>query len=378
MVQQQRVVDEFFELVKTDSETKHERAICDLLAKKFTELGLSVFEDDTAAKTGHGAGNLFASWAATEGMEGVAPFLFTGHMDTVAPGNGIQPRIDQDGYIRSDGTTILGSDDKAGLAAMFEAIRVINERKLPHGRIQFVITSGEESGLVGARAMDPKQLDAAYGFALDSDGKIGMICTAGPTQTKLRITVKGKSAHAGVNPQDGISAITVAARAISRMPLGRIDHETTANIGRFEGGGETNVVAEHVVITAEARSLVNEKMQAQIAKMREAFESAASEYGAGFDFQENYLYPAYKFDDAAPVVRVAADAFESLGIEWSTFDSGGGSDANMFNGMGVPTVNLAIGYEHIHTPKEQIRVQDIVDTARVIVAIVEQSSKVKA
>lgn len=377
MVQQQRLIDEFFELVKTDSETKHERAICDLLKQKFSQLGLQVYEDDTAAKTGHGAGNLFATWPATEGMEDVAPFLFTGHMDTVAPGNGIKPRIDEDGFIRSDGTTILGSDDKAGLAAMLEAIRIVNETKQPHGRVQFVITAGEESGLVGARAMDPKLLDARYGFALDSDGKIGMICTAGPTQTKLRITVTGKSAHAGVNPQDGISAITVAAKAISRMPLGRIDHETTANIGRFEGGGETNVVAEQVVITAEARSLVNEKMKTQVAKMREAFGSATKEFGATFDFQENYLYPAYKFSDDAPVVRIAADAFESLGIEWSTFDSGGGSDANMFNGMGVPTVNLAIGYELIHTPKEQIRVADLVDTARMVVAIIGQSVKVR-
>jgi len=378
MVDQQRLIDEFFELVRTDSETKRERAICDLLIKKFSALGLAVEEDDTAAKTGHGAGNLFATWAATEGMEEVAPFLFTGHMDTVAPGQGIQPRVDADGFIRSDGTTILGSDDKAGLAAMLEAIRVVNERKLPHGKIQFVITAGEESGLVGARAMDPKRLDAKYGFALDSDGNIGAICTAGPTQTKMRITVTGKAAHAGVNPEDGISAISVAAKAISRMPLGRIDRETTANIGRFEGGGETNVVADRVVITAEARSLVNDKMKAQVAKMRDAFASATQEFGGSFEFEENFLYPAYKFDDDAPVVRVAADAFESLGIPWSTFESGGGSDANMFNGMGVPTVNLAIGYEHIHTTKEQIRVSDLVDAARMVVAIVEQSTKVKA
>lgn len=378
MVEQERLMKEFFELVTTDSETKQERAMCDLLIRKFTELGLTVFEDDTAAGTGHGAGNLFATWEATEGMENVAPFLFTGHMDTVAPGNGIRPRLDDDGYIRSDGTTILGSDDKAGLAAMLEAIRIVNERKLPHGRIQFVITAGEESGLVGARAMDPKHLDAKYGYALDSDGKIGMICTAGPTQTKLQITVKGKSAHAGVNPEDGISAITVAAKAISRMPLGRIDRETTANIGRFEGGGATNVVTEQVVITAEARSLVQEKMEKQVEKMREAFQSATTEYGAAFEFEAALLYPAYRIENSAPVVRVAADAFESLGFEWSTFESGGGSDANMFNGIGVPTVNLAIGYEHIHTTKEQIRLQDLVDTARFVVAIVEKSVQIQA
>jgi tripeptide aminopeptidase len=377
MIQQQRLIDEFFELVQTDSETKHERQICDLLTKKFTELGMKVSEDDSAARTGHGAGNLIALWEATPGMENVPTMLFTCHMDTVAPGNGIKPRIDDDGFIRSDGTTILGSDDKAGLAALFEGVRVVNEQGKPHGRIQFVITSGEESGLVGARALDASLLDAKYGYALDSDGTIGMICVAGPCQTKMRITVTGRAAHAGVNPEAGVSAITVAAKAVARMPLGRIDEETTANIGRFEGGGETNVVADKVVITAEARSLVQEKMEKQVAKMREAFESAAKEYGASVDFQENFLYPAYKFDDSAPVVRVAMDAFKALGIEPGTFKSGGGSDANMFNGMGVPTVNLAIGYENIHTTKEQIRLQDLLDTARVVVAIVEQSVNVK-
>jgi tripeptide aminopeptidase len=231
--------------------------------------------------------------------------------------------------------------------------------------------------LVGARALDAKLLEAKYGYALDSDGTIGMICVAGPCQTKMRITVTGRAAHAGVNPEAGVSAITVAAKAVARMPLGRIDEETTANIGRFEGGGETNVVADKVVITAEARSLVQEKMEKQVAKMREAFDSAAKEYGASVEFQENFLYPAYKFDDSAPVVRVAMDAFKALGVEPGTFKSGGGSDANMFNGLGVPTVNLAIGYENIHTTKEQIRLQDLIDTARVVVAIVEQSVNVK-
>ncbi|WP_199622970.1 M20/M25/M40 family metallo-hydrolase [Paenibacillus alkalitolerans] len=379
MVQQQRLIDEFFELVRTDSETKHERQICDLLIRKFTELGLTVFEDDTAARTGHGAGNLFAAWAATSGMEDVAPVLFTCHMDTVAPGKGIQPRVDDDGYIRSDGTTILGSDDKAGIAALLEAIHVVNEKGVPHGHIQFVITSGEESGLVGARAMDGKLLDAKYGYALDSDGKIGMICVAGPCQRRMIYTVTGKAAHAGVNPEDGVSAITVAAKAIARMPLGRVDRQTTANIGRFQGGGDTtNIVVDKVEIFAEARSLVQEKMERQAATMMEAFESVCAEYGAKVDYKEVFFYPAYRFDETAPVVQVAMDAFASLGIETGMFDSGGGSDANIFNGLGVPTVNLAIGYEHIHTTKEQIRVQDLVDAARVVVAIIEESVKVKS
>lgn len=226
-------------------------------------------------------------------------------MDTVTPGNGIKPQLDADGYIRSDGTTILGSDDKAGIAAMLEAIRVIQEQKLSHGQVQFVITVGEEAGLYGARAMDPARLEAVFGYALDSNGKIGDIAVAAPTQAKITMQVIGKSAHAGVNPEDGISAIQVAAKAISRMSLGRIDKETTANIGRFEGGGATNIVCDHVRLDAEARSIVQDKLDRQIESMKQALESAAKDYGAESVFESEIIYPAFNFSDGDQVVEVA-------------------------------------------------------------------------
>ena len=252
MVQRERLIKEFMELVQIDSETKHEQQISLELKKRFAALGLKLEEDEAAAGTGHGANNLFATLEATAGVD--APVIFfTSHMDTVTPGRGIKPQLDADGYLRSDGTTILGSDDKAGLASMLEAIRVVQENGLPHGEIQFVITVGEESGLAGARALDRSKLRAAYGYALDSNGPIGGIAVAAPSQSKIFIHVNGRSAHAGVNPEDGISAIQVASKAIARMPLGRIDEETTANIGRFEGGGATNVVCDYVHLIAEAR-----------------------------------------------------------------------------------------------------------------------------
>lgn len=179
-------------------------------------------------------------------------------MDTVVPGNGIKPSI-EDGYIKSDGTTILGADDKAGLAAMLEAITVLKEENIAHGKIEFIITVGEESGLVGAKALDSSLVTAKFGYALDSDGKVGDIIVAAPTQAKVNATIYGKTAHAGVAPERGVSAITIASRAISKMPLGRIDEETTANIGRFEGGTQTNIVCDRVDILAEARSLIPEK-----------------------------------------------------------------------------------------------------------------------
>lgn len=374
MIKKDRLVQEFMELVQVDSETKHEAEISKVLKEKFSSLGLTITEDDAAAKTGHGANNLFAMLERSNGGNADAPTIFfTSHMDTVTPGNGIKPQLDADGYIRSDGTTILGADDKAGLAAMFEAIRVLKEQGIPHGRIQFVITVGEESGLLGARALDASKLEAKFGYALDSNGAIGDIAVAAPTQAKVTIKLYGRSAHAGVNPEDGISAIQIAAKAIARMPLGRIDSETTANIGKFEGGGATNIVCDFVLLDAEARSLVQPKLDAQLAAMKEAVESAAQEYGGRAEFESDIIYPAYQYQDGDAVVELAKKAIVAIGATPKTFHSGGGSDANIFNGLGVPTVNLAVGYEYIHTTKEQIKVDDLVKTAELVVEIMKQA-----
>jgi tripeptide aminopeptidase len=375
MVKRDRLLGHFMELVQIDSETKHEQEISKVLKKQFGELGLEVTEDDTASKTGHGSGNLFAWLPAAPGFENVPGLLFTSHMDTVSPGKGIKPRLDPDGYIRSDGTTILGSDDKAGLAAIFEALRVLRENRLPHGSIQVVITAGEESGLIGSRAMDGSRLRAKYGFALDSNGEVGGIAVAAPTNSRQYITIIGKAAHAGVNPEDGISAIQVASKAVARMKLGRIDHETTANIGRFEGGGEVNIVVDKVKIYAEARSRDPRKMEQVVETMREAAESAAREHGAAVEFENHVIYPAYRFQDGDEVLEIAKAAIRAVGLEPYQFESGGGSDANMFNGNGVPTLNLSVGYEDIHTTSERIKADDIVKVTELVLAIVAETVK---
>ncbi|RUS48094.1 M20/M25/M40 family metallo-hydrolase [Cohnella sp. AR92] len=373
MVQRERLIAEFMELVQVDSETRFEQEISKVLFKKFSELGLEVTEDDAAQRTGHGAGNLFAWLPATPGRENAPTLLFTSHMDTVVPGKGIKPRLDEDGYIRSDGTTILGSDDKAGIAAMLEALRLIDEQGIEHGPVQFVITVGEESGLIGALAIDASKLRGQYGFALDSSGVIGDIAIAAPTQAKIKMTVRGRSAHAGVNPEDGISAIEVASRAVARMPLGRIDKETTANIGRIEGGGPTNVVCDLVTLDAEARSISQEKLDRQLAAMKEALESAASELGAEAEFHSRIAYPSFGFQEDDEVVQIAKAAIASVGLTPRPFVTGGGSDANVFNGKGVPTVNLAVGYKDIHTTKERIKADDLVKVAELVLAIVRES-----
>ncbi|MFC4777486.1 M20/M25/M40 family metallo-hydrolase [Paenibacillus sp. GCM10023252] len=377
MVQKERLIQEFMELVRVDSETKHEQEISKVLRAKFEALGLEVTEDNAAETTGHGAGNLFA-WLPASGVPNAPIIFFTSHMDTVTPGRGIKPQLDSDGYIRSDGTTILGADDKAGLAAMLESIRLLKELNLPHGGVQFVITVGEESGLHGARHLDASKLRAKFGYAIDSNGSVGDIAVAAPTQAKVTIKMYGRSAHAGVNPEDGISAIQVAAKAIARMPLGRIDEETTANIGRFEGGGATNIVCDYVQLQAEARSIVQDKLDRQVQAMRDAVESAAKEYGARGEVECEVIYPAYQYSDGDPVVELAKSAITAIGRTPRTFHSGGGSDANIFNGLGLPTVNLAVGYEHIHTTKEQIKADDLVKTTELVTQLIKQAAGLNA
>lgn len=371
-VKQERLINEFLELVQIDSETKHEAEISRVLTDKFTKLGLDVVEDHSKETTGHGAGNLICTLKGSK--QSADPIYFTSHMDTVVPGKGIKP-VKKDGYISSDGSTILGADDKAGIAAMLEAIRFLKENDVEHGDIQFIITVGEESGLVGAKALDASLIHAKYGYALDSNGKVGEIVVAAPTQAKLWTVMKGKTAHAGLAPEKGVSAITLAAKAIANMPLGRIDEETTANIGRFEGGKQTNIVADHVEILAEARSLDADKLDKQVQQMKEAFEHTAEAYGGSAEVTVKLMYPGYKQKTDDNLVKVAEKAVKAIGRKSKLVTSGGGSDANIISGHGIPTVNLAVGYEEIHTTNERMPVEELVKITELVTKIIKEVSE---
>lgn len=371
MINKQRLVDEFLKLVQIDSETGEEREIANALKEIFIDLGLDVIEDDSQEQTGYGAGNLICMLPANTKAK---PIYFTSHMDTVVPGKGVKPQFEGD-YITSDKTTILGADDKAGLAVMIEAIRCLKENDLPHGQIQFVITVGEESGLVGAKALDPNMIHADFGYALDSDGPVGDIVIAAPTQVKLIAKVNGVTAHAGVEPEKGVSAITIASKAISKMPLGRIDKETTANIGRFEGGDKTNIVCDYAEVLAEARSLVPEKVHAQVEKMKQAFTDAANELGGIVDVETTLMYSGFKQSAKDEVVQIAEKAVQAIGRKSALKQSGGGSDANIIAGFGIPTVNLAVGYENIHTTNERMPQTELVKLTELVLEIIDQVTK---
>ena len=374
MINQSRLVDTFLELVQIDSETGHESVIQPILKTKLKQLGLNVIEDQASQHDGLGANNLICTLPSNITNRDVDKIYFTSHMDTVVPGVNIQPEIKEDGYIYSDGTTVLGADDKAGLAAIIEMIRHIQEHNILQGQIQFIITVGEESGLLGAKALDDSLLDADYGFAVDASVDVGTTVTGAPTQMLLEAIIKGKTAHAST-PNKGVSAINIAAKAISKMTLGQIDNVTTANIGKFHGGSATNIVADEVVLEAEARSHSDTMIKQQIHHMKETFESTAKALGGAAEVNVVKSYPGFKIPDDALVTQIAVNSAHALGLSGDTVISGGGSDGSIINMLGIPTVILGVGYEAIHTTSERISVTALCQLTEQLIKIVENVAK---
>ncbi|WP_251942917.1 M20/M25/M40 family metallo-hydrolase [Staphylococcus sp. Marseille-Q5304] len=370
MVNKERIIHTFLELVQIDSETGKEQEIQPILKSKFQSLGLNVVEDNANEDPRLGANNLICTLASNINKNDIDKIYFSSHMDTVVPGVNVKPTINDDGYIYSDGTTVLGADDKAGLAALIELIQVMQEQNTPHGQIQFIITVGEESSLLGAKAINSELIDADFGYAVDASSPIGSTVIAAPTQMKVDATIYGKTAHASV-PDQGVSAINIAAKAISKMHLGKIDEETTANIGRFEGGSATNIVANKVTLNAEARSHSDEKVESQVAHMKSVFENTAQSFGCSADVRVTKSYPGFQIDENDHVIDIAKKSASSLGLNPKAVIANGGSDGNIFNLLGVPTVIIGIGYENIHTTKERIATQNLVLLAQQLLKIVE-------
>ena len=296
------------------------------------------------------------------------------HMDTVSPGMNIKPEI-RDGVIYSDGTTVLGGDNKAGIAAIIEALKTVKEQDIPHADIEVVFSIFEEGGLHGAKNLEYSNLKSKQIFVLDSGGDPGQIIVKGPAQDKLEFKVIGKPAHAGVAPEEGISAIQVASDAIGRMNLLRIDSETTANIGRIEGGSVTNIVPAETIVIAEARSLNNDKLDAQSKHMVQCFLDAAEKFGAKVESQVTRMYSAFSIDEHSEIVNKAITACNAIGLKPYTASSGGGSDTNIFNANGFSAINLGIGEKKPHTLEEHLHIKDLVATSELVLELIRMSVK---
>lgn len=371
MVNKQRLIDEFLELVQIDSPSSKEGKVAQVLVKKLEEIGCEVIIDNAGEKTGGETGNVIAT---LKGNRSGKKILFSSHMDTVSPSIGVKPIIDEvNGIIKSDGTTVLGSDDKAGIAAILEGLRNIKENNIDHADIQVVFSIWEEGGLHGAKNLDYSKIDAEYAFVLDSGGSPGEIIVKAPAQDAIKVKITGKPAHAGLQPENGISAIMVASRAIENMKLLRIDEETTANIGIVKGGIATNIVMPELEIVAEARSLSEEKLDAQTNHMVEIFKNAAKEFGAGIEIEVKRAYGPFNIDETDEIVQLAKKAFSNMNIEGKTASTGGGSDTNILNKNGIKSVNLGIGMKKAHTLEEYIAIEDLINSAVMVGEIIKEA-----
>lgn len=374
MINRQRVLEEFYELVKIDSPTRDERKVADRLKTGLEALNLTVSEDKAGDVIGGNCGNVFGY------LKGNIPetpvILLSAHMDTVEPGREIEPLL-KNGVITSAGNTILGADNKAGIVPILEALRIIQEHNIPHGDIQVVFCVAEEGGLNGSRNLDQSLLKADIGFVLDAEGRPGKITLSAPGQDSMSVSIQGKAAHAGIAPEDGISAIVVASKAINEMQLGRIDEETTANIGTIHGGLATNIVADHVKITCEARSRILSKLERQTEHMIQAFKKAAQSMGSEISIEVKRAYSPFSLRSDSQVARVASQAAQNLGFEPSFISTGGGSDANYFNQYGVPSAVLGIGIQKFHTVEECIEEEDLYQSAEWVVEIIKEVGRLR-
>lgn len=368
-VDTKRLLDTFTELVAIDSLSGHERAMADRLKVKLGDLGCLVREDNTGKVIGGSAGNVIG---VLRGNVAGPTLILCAHMDTVTPGEGKQAVL-TNGEIRSNGRSVLGADDAAGIAIILEALRVVKESKYSHPSIKVIFTVAEEMGLQGAKNIDLGLVDNTLGFVLDAGGPVGTIYVSAPFHRKFIARIRGKAAHAGEEPEKGINAIQVAADAIVRMRLGRIDTETTANVGLIQGGTATNVVPAEVEIKGEIRSLKKEKLLKQSVQIEESVRSAALDYGAHAEIEMVDNYDGFSLKENNPAVVLAAKAVKAVGLTPVLASSGGGSDANILNAKGVPTVNLSIGMEAVHTTDEHIKVADMVLAAKILIALIQEA-----
>ncbi|PIP35479.1 MAG: peptidase T [Desulfobacterales bacterium CG07_land_8_20_14_0_80_52_14] len=372
MIHSDRLKETFLSLVKIGSVSKKEGAFSRMLQGLLKNLGAFTRIDDAGKTTGSDTGNLIAKFS---GNRNVPPLLLSAHMDTVQPGEDIHP-VYEDGVFKSDGRTILGADDKSAIAILLESIRVIQENGLPCGPLELVFTVCEEDALAGSKRLDLDHISAKYGFVLDATDTEGIV-TRAPAANRLTFDVFGKEAHAGAAPEKGINAIHLACRAIASLEIGRVDRETTCNIGVIQGGFATNIVPNRVTVIGEARSHDEAKLKRVTETIVGAFKESVEHYagpasGNGLPRLESRVERSFSrtyIPQDHPVVLLARNAAETMGRKMVCKSSGGGSDANIFFEKGIATGVLGTGMRDIHTVLEWVRLDDMVRMSELLVKI---------
>ena len=364
------VVDEFIALASVNSLSRREGPVAEHLIRRLRELQLVVTVDDSALRTGSDTGNVMVR---VPGNSPGPTVLLCAHMDTVGSTEGMVPVL-RDGVIYSNGETVLGADDKAGIAIILSVLADLKGGGVPHPDLEVVFTVQEEVGLFGAKHLKA-ELKAAFGYILDGDGPVGHIVNQAPSKVDLDLVLTGKAAHAGVCPEEGINAIVVAAKAIARLRTGRIDRRTTSNVGLISGGRIRNMVADRAEVSMEVRSTDAVRLEAEVQAVLNAFQEEAASAGAGFSVRKDLPFVTFTVSETHPVVANAFRAARALGIEPRLWTSGGGMDANIFNVQGLPCVGLGIGIEDPHSPKEHIAVAQLEAGVRFIEALLKEAGE---
>lgn len=364
-----RLLETFLDLVRIDSPTGSESAVAAYCKRELEAAGCVVRFDDSADRTGADVGNLIADLAGSAGRT----LILSAHMDCVDPCVGVDPIV-EDGVVRSAGDTVLGGDDKAGVAAIIEVVRRLQESGDTHGPVRVVLTVSEETGLQGAKALDPALVAGDLCLVLDADGAPGGIVIGAPTHYTFTATFTGTPAHAGVSPEKGVSAITIASKAICAISQGRLDDETTANVGTITGGTATNVVPGSVLLTGECRSLDRDRVESVRSAMDDAMTEAAHTGGGQVTIDWTREYQGFRFDPQDPVVDLVSAACADVGLKPRTFTTGGGSDGSIFSSH-VPTLVLSCGMSEVHSTSEQITVADLESLTELMGAVLTRMAQ---
>jgi tripeptide aminopeptidase len=375
--EREQLNDTFAALCAIESPTGDERSVADRVRAELTATGLQSDEDGAGPLAGANAGNVFTRIPPADADAGT--ILLCAHMDTVPPLAPIEP-VRVDGGWTNANEGILGADDKAAVAVLLGLARRFGAAGAlpPPVGLELLFTVSEETGLHGAKGFDIGRLESRFGYVFDHATPVGEIVIASPTYHRIEAIVRGRAAHAGVRPEDGRSAIVAAARAIAAMELGRLDAETTANVGTIAGGTATNVVPERCRIEAEVRGHESARVQEQTTRIVDALQDAVNAEECDLDVIVTTMFEGYRVASRAPELELAERALRACGYEPKPIVSGGGSDANAFRARGFPCLNLADGTEHNHEPDERISVDALEGLFEVAIALVEQAGAAPA
>ena len=350
MADRERLVKTLLDLIRIDSPSGEEDAMDLEVSSRLSALGLKIFHDSY--------NNVIAKLPGDG-----EPVMLSAHLDTVDPGRGIQPIVEGD-LVRSDGTTILGGDCKSGVSIVIEALTAVVESGADHRPVEVVFTRHEEGGLVGAHHLEFSLISAVTGLVFDGEGPANRISVAAPSQNVVTANILGRAAHAGIEPENGISAILIAAEILTQLPLGRIDSETTSNVGRIEGGLKRNIIPDQAFLDGEIRSLDNKKLDHYSQMFRDAFQQVADRYPeAKVDLDISNTYQAYNINPSHPTVKMITRALSQAGLEANLESTGGGSDANIFIQNGIVALPVGIGVRSFHTNKETALIPEMLQGA---------------